>query len=377
MDKISVLEDGVWELEKLKDQLVVLEQYKKELSDFDVIEQRMEQELHQKDTEIANEISAVIAAREQEIANSYEEQIARQNNKIKKTRENKAKKKNKKVKERIEEETAELREENKKLSEESRYVFRKDKVAAIYNNRFYYAMFSPKGISDYLIDLLFIAVTFLLVPRLIYLLAAPKNPVLFQVIMYLIIVFIVAAVYYIAYYGTKRKAPDAIVKGKELKYKIRQNNRRIRKIKRAIVKDKDESIYNLDSYDKEIKKLEKKVREIELQKGAALLEFQNTASSALAKEVQNKHEAEVSDLRSRYQAQKEKTHHIEEKVRAVAFDLTNRYQAYLGTEFMNPAAVEELIAIMNERDLRAVSEALHIYHAKKMEAKADNTKSVS
>ncbi|MDO5292617.1 MAG: hypothetical protein Q4F05_07695 [bacterium] len=370
MDKGNVLEEGVWELEKLRDHLTGLEQYKRELSNNDIAEQQLEMQLQQKEVQINNEITAVIAQRQQGIAMSYDEQVERQNAKIKKVREKKEKNKNEKVKERISSETQTLREQNKKLSEEVSYEFRQGKIARIYNNRLSFAMLAPKGLSDVMIDLIVIVILLAVLPKSLYLIMAPDKRVLFYVVTYGLILLAAGVLYYIAYYATKLKSPDTIEKSRALRYQIRQNDRQIAKIKRRITKDKDESIYNLDSYNKELQKLEKKIREIQQEKGEALATLQNTTSNVLASEVRAKHQMEVSDLQKQYEAQKEKTHHIEEKIGKITSEITNNYQVYIGKDLMNVEAIDELIQIMNMNQLRSISEGIQIYHDQRVQAAA-------
>ncbi|MDO5520547.1 MAG: hypothetical protein Q4G58_08660 [bacterium] len=367
MNKGNVLEEGVWELEKLRDQLIGLDQYKRELSNNDIAEQQLEMGLQQKEAQINNEITAVVNQRQQEIAQSYEEQIKRQNAKIKKIREKKEKNKSEKVKERISSETQMLRDSNKKLSEDVSYEFRQGKIARVYNNRLYFAMLAPKGMSDVLLDIIVLLLLFIALPKSLYWIMTPKNRVLFYVVTYGLIILGTGILYYIAYYATKLKNPDAIENSRELRYQMRQNDKQIAKIKRRITKDKDESIYNLDSYNKEIQKLEKKIREIQQEKNEALATLQNTTSNVLASEVRAKHQMEISDLQSQYEVQKEQTHHVEEQIAMITSDLTNNYQAYIGKDLMNVEAVDELIEIMNINQLRAISEGIQLYRNQKVQ----------
>ncbi len=361
MSKGNVLEEGVWELEKLRDQLITLEQYKAKLSSSDIIEQKMEQDLHAKEVQINEEINIVVSRREREVAATYDEQIERQKSKIKKVSEKKEKNKNQKVKERIASETAMLREDNKKLSDEISQIFRQGKVSRIFNNRFCFAVLSPKGISDFMIDLLVVLLSFVIIPKFLYFMMGPKNQVLFYVVLYLVILLIVGASYYIIYYGTKLKNPEVIEKTKGLRYQMRVNQREINKIKRKITKDKDESIYNLAGYDKEIRKIEDKIQDITKEKNEALATLHNTTSNILANEIRAKYQMEVSDLHETYKKQQEVTREIEKQIQESTSVIANSYQAYLGKEFMNVAAVERLIEIMNHSDFRVVSEAVQVY----------------
>lgn len=376
MEKVSILEEGVEAMERLRKQLLSLDLQKKNLQELDRLEQLLEQQIEEKEAEVASEISAVIAARQQEIENSYEEQLLRQKSKRKKTQEDKLKKKNKKVTERVAAETAQLREENASLQKEVKELFHKNKVSSIYNTRFYYAMFSPQGIKDFVIALVFLAVAFFILPKGILYLAAPKNRTVFQVILYVILLLLVGAVYYAVYCRTKKKAPETMEQVKEVRYKILKNAKEIKKIKRGILKDKDESGYELDSYDKEIQKLDKKIKEIEKEKGVAIATLKNTTSNVLAKEVRQKHEAEAEALREDYQLQKEKILEAEEKISTLTGVLTNEYQAYLGVEYMNLEAVAQIIAMMKEEPC-TVSQALQRYQERKSLPAELEEKSVS
>lgn len=361
MGKENILENGVWELHKLKEQIETLEQYKAELVKKDVEEDRLEQELEVKEKMIQDEIQMVVQKREHEIALSFDEQVNRLKTKSKKVSAKKEKTKSERVNERILQETREFREDNAKLNQEVKSVLQQGHVSKFCNNRVYYALFAPKGISDYLIAALSILIVSLLLPNSIFYLFFAKSSFWVHALLYFICIGLAVGAYYVIYQKTRMKNPTAIATGQTIRFKMRQNNAKMRKIKNRIIKDKDESGYELQQFDQQLREIESSIADILKQKTEALTVLKNSTSHILAKEVRTKHEDAISDLKRQYDEVHQKNKEMEDKVKEITRILANEYEAYLGKEFMNGKSIDDLIRIMEQNDLYVVSEAISIY----------------
>ena len=361
MDKDNLLEQGIEALYQLKEKLYQLNQYKNQLAEKDALENRLESELELKNNMLQDEIQMATAKRENEIAASFDEQIERQKNRMKKVQEKKERSKSDKISKRIEQETAQLRGDNQRLKQDIKSILQQGNVSRIFNTRLYFALFSPKGIGDIGILFITLLVALVAVPLILYYLIFDWNSTLGLIVLYLIIIAILVCLYYLVFKSTKQKNPTAIASARAVRYKLRQNNNKIHKIKKKILKDKDESAYNLGEYDSEIKDINAKIVDINRQKAEAIAVFRSSTSNILANDVKQKHEKEIEEAAEQYQVVHKECGQIEDRIKELSMGLANDYEVYLGKEFMNTSTLEKLIHIMQEKQLGKISEAMECY----------------
>ena len=361
MDKDNLLEQGIEALYQLKEKLYQLNQYKNQLAEKDALENRLESELELKNNMLQDEIQMATAKRESEIAASFDEQIERQKNRMKKVQEKKERSKSDKISKRIEQETAQLRGDNQRLKQDIKSILQQGNVSRIFNTRLYFALFSPKGIGDIGILFITLLVALVAVPLILYYLIFDWNSTLGLIVLYLIIIAILVCLYYLVFKSTKQKNPTAIASARAVRYKLRQNNNKIHKIKKKVLNYNDESAYNLGEYYSDIKDINAKIVDINRQKAEAIAVFRSSTSNILANDVKQKHEKEIEEAAEQYQVVHKECGQIEDRIKELSMGLANDYEVYLGKEFMNTSTLEKLIHIMQEKQLGKISEAMECY----------------
>ncbi len=361
MDKENLLQQDINALYQLREKLHTLNDYKQQLSENDRKESRLETELELKENMVQDEIKMAVVKRENEIVASFDEQIERQRNRMKKVQDKKERSKSEKVSRRIERETAELRGDSERLTQEVKNIFQQGNISRIFNTRLYFALFAPKGLGDIGIMLISLAIVLVALPILLYHFIFNRNNTLGLVVIYLVVLGITAGLYYLIYQATKQKNPTAISSGRAVRYKLRQNNNKIHKIKKKILKDKDESDYNLGEYDSEIKDINNKIADINRQKAEAVAVFRSSTSNILANDVRQKHENEMLETKEEYQQAHKACSRLEDQIKELSMKLASDYEVYIGKEFMNLPALDKLILIMQQNQLSKISEALECY----------------
>ncbi len=361
MEKENVLEKGINALYQLREKLNTLNHCKIQLSEKDVEENRLENELELKNNMLQDEIQMAVVKRENEIVASFDEQIERQKNRMRKVQDKKDRSKNDKVSQRIERETAELRGDSERLKQDVKTIFQQGNLSRIFNTRLYFALFAPKGLGDFGIILITAAIVLIGSPFLLYYLIFGGDNTFGLILIYIATLVVVGGLYYLIYKSTKGKNPTAISSGRAVRYKLRQNSNKIQKIKKRILKDKDESAYNLGEYDSEIKDINNKIADINRQKAEAIATFRSSTSNILANDVRQKHEKEMEEAKERYQLVHRECSQLEDQIKELSMRISNDYEAYLGKEFMNLSSLEKLISIMQENQLTKVSEAMEYY----------------
>ena len=355
MEKENILECGRDGLYQLKEELRQLEDCKGELM------QREQEELERKEKSIQEEIQLEVRKRENEIGMSYDEQINRFKARKKKVQAKKDKSKSIRISERILLETSELAEENRKLNEEIKAALQEGGISKAYNNRLYYALFAPKGLSDIGIIMLTAVLLAVALPKLLLFAFFSKAGSILTVLIYLIVWVVFGGLYYLVFARTKAKNGKAIANGKEIRYRMRKNAARIRHIKKEIRQDRDESQYDLDGFNEEIKEFEEKINELAKQKAEALAVLRNTTSHLITEGVHARHAEGLAELREEFRAVYEENKRMEDQVNEMTMYMANTYELYLGKSCMNVSAINEMLSFMEEEQLDTVGEALQRY----------------
>ncbi len=354
------IQDNVAFLREAKAALAELEAEKAKSIRLQTEEKRLTRTLASEKKAVEDEIVSTVRKRKDEIALSYDREISRTQDKLKKARNRREKAKNQGVKERISNETAQLREENRQLKLQNSTMFRQNGIPGICNTKFYYALYFTKGIKEILIFFLTFLVAFLALPCGIYLLIPKRAPWLLIVI-YVAVILVLCGIYIAINNRTKVNHLEIMRDARKNRDMIEANRRKIRVIIKAIEKDKNESVYNLGKYDKEISKIEAELGELAKKKQEALAVFENQTREALEQEIFENSRAKLESLSGQLNqvtgANQEMGNSIQQKT--IAF--TDEYGPYIGQEFMNQDKLDKLIDILNQGMASSLTEAQQIY----------------
>lgn len=353
----NVLAGGIETLYEMKEKLLELEGYKERCLELAKEEEFLEKEILAKEKMIEEEINEVTRKRKDEIENSFEEQINKVKTRIKKVKNKKEKLKDSKISKRIEIETSELVEERRQLKEEIKSIFRISHMSRVHDNAFYYAIFMPQGLRDLLIIIGTILICFLVIPVSIYHFLLPQN-FIWIVLTYFITVIIFGGIYFRINYVTKERNQEGARKIKSTRKKLIQNARKIKAIEKSIRKDKDESIYGLDKYNKEIKKLEAEYIHITEEKKVTLADFEANTKLIISKEITERQKAELEELKQTYDKVYEEQRITEEKVTKYTLDISRNYESFVGKDNMSISKIEELIHLMETGEVKKISDAI-------------------
>lgn len=359
MAEDNVLAGGIETLYAMKESLLELEGYKEKSLELAKEEEQLERAILAKEKAIEEEINEVTKKRKDEIELSFEEQMNKIKTRIKKVKNKKDKLKDSKISKRIEIETAELIEERRQLKEEMKSTFRIHHISRLYNNEFYYSIFMPQGMRDLLVIVIMILICFLILPVGIYRLLLPQK-FIWIVLTYFITVIAFGGIYFRINHVTKEKNQAGAKKLKDVRKRLLQNTRKIKAIEKSIRKDKDESVYGLDKYNKEIAQLESEFINITEEKKAALADFEANTKLIISKEITERQKIELDELKRTYDKVYEEQRNAEEKVTKYSLDISRNYESFVGKENMSIVKIERLIEIMETGEVKKISDAIAV-----------------
>lgn len=357
----NILSGGIEVLQSIKEKIIELNNCKEKKESLLVAEAKLEKGIQSKEKALADEIVFTTKKRKEEIESTFNSQIDNVHSRIKKIRSKKEKSKNAKVKERIIVETADLREEKKRMVQESKSIFKQDKIPSFCNSRLFYALYMPKGIGDFLIILLTLLIILLAIPSLIYFVLIPEEKLVYLPIIYLLTVVLFGVPYMLIENNIKDKHIESIRKVRLTRSNMLVNKKKQNKIKKKILKDKDESQYGLDKFNNELQELEKEINSIAEKKQDALTLFENTTRFVVGEEIKLRYAEEIKTLKHEYNNTYNEIRTLEESIKNLTMEVSSNYEVYLGKEFMSKEKLDLLADVMSDNNLSTISEAITLY----------------
>lgn len=364
----NVFYENVDYLYQVRTDLEAVEQLKKEMAEYRLQEKSLKKGIISEEKSIQDEIAQTIKRRKNEIEREYDVQIDANKARSKSVNAKRDKTKTKRIGERFSNETAEIQEENRQYQVEMRTLFKAKHIPTFARSGFFYSLYMPKRISEYLVMILTILIVFAGVPSLIWLLGKTvffkNNPGMLaygSVLITAFILFIITLVYVLIFNSIKVKNYDTIKEGRHIRDEIEANKRQMRAIKNKIDKDKDDSQYGLDKYDDKLLELDEELNEISREKQDAMTAFENETKPVLIDEVNDRRLPIIEDMKARLHKLEDDIALLNEDIKNSSLAVANNYGAILGKEFCTSEKVDDLIALMEDGTADTVSEAIAAY----------------
>lgn len=356
----TILNGGLEDCRQLRSDVSELYASRTKSADAKVSATQTEKAIKAKEKAVNDEISAATKRRVDEIGKSYDDEIAKLKSKSRKVKSNKGKTKRKEIALRIRRETADEREKERQLKLEIRSVYKRESVSAVFNTKLFYALFMPNRLSDVPVLLCALVVAFLAIPSAVYYLAFPKNwqTTLGLMLLYFAFVVVYILLYVLIMHVTKGLHKETFAQIKGLRSEIRQNRKEMTRIARRIRKDKDESEYNLDRFDDEMKDISEDINHIIEEKKEALAEFEKSAKQLLADSIREKYEEELNGMREYLSSTQEEQKIAEVRAKELSLLIAKNYEPYLGKENLSLDVIDQMEVRLESGAAQTIAEAL-------------------
>ena len=317
------------------------------------------------DQNTADAVNQTVKKRLDEINSSYDKEIAKGQERLKKARAKREKAKNKGMKERIAEETSELREHNRELKLQMKTLFQKERVPGFCNSTYYYALYDPRGVKEFMLFFMIILVCFLAVPCGIYFLLLQQRQMWYLAAVYFLDVLLFGGLYVLVGNKTRLRYQDALKRGRAIRNTLRANRKKIRVITHTIQKDGNEDIYDLEKYDDEIACVEQELSEITTRKKDALNTFESVTKNIISDEIVASHKSHLDDLKQALEDTSLALRNLENSIKEQNIRITDTFGPYLGKEFLEPDRLSELSRIIQSGTASNITEAITAYNEAK------------
>lgn len=326
---------------------------------------RLEKALETEKKTLNDTVSATIKKRREDISGSYDKEIAKGQDKLKKARVKREKARNQGMQDRIAEETADLRDENREIRLRTRTLFQQKRVPSFCNSGWYYTLFMPRFVGEFLRLFIAVLICFLGVPYSIYNFLIPGKKIWMLVLIFFLSTLIFGGLYIIISNKTKLLYMEALKEGRRMRDQLHSNKKKIKVITRSIKRDKDEAVYNLEKYDDEIAQAEQELQEIAAKKKEALGTFEQVTKTIISDEIYNNAKPRLEKLREEYSKAEQDIKEVESQLKDKSIYITDHYGTYLGKEFLDPLKIGELSEFIKNGKASNLSEAMELYKSLK------------
>lgn len=208
--------------------------------------------------------------------------------------------------------------------------------------------------------LLTLLVCFLAIPCGIYFLI-PERKSFYLIGIYLAAIVIFGGLYVMIGNKTKLRYMDVLKEGRAIRSWIHRAHKEIRMISKTIRRDKNEAVYNLEKFDDEIAQLNQDMEQIARKKKEALNTFDTVTKSIISDEIMGNHKAELDQMQSALEEITGNLKSMRKLIKETALSMTDRYEVYVGKDFMTPERLNALDGIIKNKAASNISEAIAVY----------------
>lgn len=372
----NVLSGGIEALQEMKAQLLKKGELSSRVAELKTAQQSREKSILAKQKAMDSELTSTITKRQAEVERTYDDQVAKTRDQIKQVRAKREKTKGTRVNERVGNETADLHERIRELKQDLKGVFTRQHISRIFNNEYFFSLFMPDGPGDFLIILVTILII-LGIPGIVFLIlpdAAQKIWIL--IAMYVVILAIAFGVFTLIYKNVRNKHLEGFAEARSIRRQISAVRKNISSKEKTIRKDKDESSYGLEEFDREMAGLDSQIECIVNEKKQALTDFENRTKKDITDEIKARYMPEIGQLKADNEAAYNEERACETEMKALELEISNRYEAYLGKDNMTVPMLDNLIEIISSGEATDISGALARYKELQAEPKKDTKKEV-
>ncbi len=360
-DPGNILSAGADVLREIKNKILRLDELKVRVSDLKDKQTQLEKDIAAKQKAMDTEINTVLSKRRAEVEKSFDANIEQTREQVKNVKTKRDKYKGTKVDERVVTETADLNEQVRSLKQDIRGIFSREHISRLFNNGYFFTMFMPDGLGDFLIILLSVIVL-LAIPAGVYMLLPESlHKVIILVGIYAVVIVIALLVFTLIFKTVKEKHADALKQARLIREKIKRIKKHIARTEKVIRKDKDESGYGLEKYDEELNGLGTQLDDIISSKKQALAEFESTTKKNITDEIKARYAEELNTMKTENEAAYNEQRDAETQIKSLSIEISGKYESYLGKEALAIPMLDSLTDIIDKGNAHNIAEAIAYY----------------
>ena len=160
---------------------------------------------------------------------------------------------------------------------------------------------------------------------------------------------------------TRFRYQEVLKRGRALRNTLRENRKKIRVITRAIKRDGNEDIYDLEKYDDEIACAKQELEEIAARKKEAVSTFENVTKNIISDEIADSRRERLESLERALAETTASLQELENSIKEQNIRIADTFGPYLGKEYMDPDRLAELSRMIQSGRAGNITEAIRVY----------------
>ncbi|MCI8669318.1 MAG: hypothetical protein HFI34_07345 [Lachnospiraceae bacterium] len=358
VDEVAFMAGGADKLREILKALDERDRYKADMNSLVADGKKVDGEIKQLRSKLESDINTAIKNAMIETVAPEDKILAEENAKLKEVRQQREKAKNKGIRDRIEYETRDLSEENREYKRSVKRGLKENGLPAFCDSNAFFIMYCSQTAVEWVIRLAVFFTAFFVFPAAVLLIADPWW--LWKLIWWVVIDVIMLAIYMTIYLISKDRDAGILDEVREIRDKIAENEKKIRKISSDIKKDPDESSYNLGEYDDEIKNIEAAIEEASLKKNGKLKEFEEFTKQTIIDTMNSERMPEINEKQQILEEKTDIYNQLNQKFTEINQTIEEKYEKYLTKQFSNRQKIQRMIELIE------TGQAVNIGQAKEL-----------
>ncbi len=364
----SLMQGNAEALVNLRDTLSKRDALRKKLINDNKELEELGKKYRATEKDISEDIEDTIKKKKKELLSDFDKKKGSVLSEKKDIEQRKNKQKEKEVAARVGDETEFLVKENKEIRKDIMRYLKENHVPKAFRNSYFDVLYMPIGLVERLWLFAAMLIFLVLCPVIIMFIGQSTgfydelnaaNQKVFIIVLIALWEIIVLALYFIIYAKVKMRYIDVFTQTKELRKSIHSNEKKINDIKKSIRSDKDESRYNLDSFNKELSLADEKAEAINFDRNIAIHEFEEKTVGEIREDITKKRTPELEKIKEETAEKEASIKETEEKIKELTESL-DKASEELGNEMMDSDKLEKLILIMESGEASTVSDAVSV-----------------
>lgn len=355
VDEVAFLAGGS---DKLREILGVIDERDRCMANMNTLVaegKKLDGEVKQLKSKLESDINIAVKNGMIEATASEDKILAEENVKLKDIRQQREKAKNKGIRDRIEYETRDLAEGNKEYRRVIKRGLKENGLPSFCDSSAFFIMYCSQTAVEWVIRLAVFFAMFIVFPAVVLLIFDPWW--LWKLIWWVVIDVIMLAIYMTIYLISKDRDAGILDEVREIRDKIAENEKQIRKISSDIKKDPDESVYNLGEYDEEIRNIEAAIEEAALKKNGKLKEFEEFTKQTI---IDGLNIERMPEINEKQQMLEEKTgvyNELSQKLTEINQSIEEKYEKYLTKSFVNRQKLTRMLELIETNQAANIGQA--------------------
>lgn len=355
----NLFEGGIAELEKIKEMLLEDSRQSMELDEARDALKSKEKEIDAENQQIEDRIQEVLKAKREAIAEPHNREVTQAEEILKESIQQRNTAKEVAVNKRINLETAGIHDQNVQLEFSVKTLFKNSDIPAFCRFPYYYSMYAPKSVKDYIIFVITALIAFVGIP--IAVISLVDTTTIGKIFIYVGIVVFFCLIYLAVFFWTQpnRKRKTLELARPDIE-KIQENKKEMKKLTRKIRNDKDESGYGLEALDTEIVRNRGVYDDAVARREEALRAFEEQIKPSVREEVAGARAEEMNRLLAEKGYLANDLERRTKEKEALDLTIKQNYTTYIGKRNMDPEKIDQLTEIIRSGRAGNILEALDV-----------------